>query len=164
MVLGAAPAIVAAWPHDRGNVAGAYTYFNPQTGYEFSGALGFTYSFENTHAQYQNGVDMHFNWGASKFLTKQWQVGLAGYAYQQISCDSGAGNRVGCFEQRVLGIGPQIGYIMPSGKDLQVYFNLKGYGDFAAQNRADGWNVWFTIAISPAPPGLDIAHDANEIT
>jgi hypothetical protein len=56
---------------------------------------------------------MHLDWGASQFLTKQWQVGLVGYWYQQLSCDSGSGDRVGCFKSRVVGIGPQIGYIFP---------------------------------------------------
>ena len=27
-------------------------------------------------AVYKNGIDMHLDWGASQFLTKQWQVGL----------------------------------------------------------------------------------------
>jgi hypothetical protein len=61
--------------HNAVDVGGAYTYFNPQTGYEFSGALGFTYNFENEHTQYQNGVDMHFDWGASRFVTKELQLG-----------------------------------------------------------------------------------------
>jgi hypothetical protein len=33
--------------------------------------LGFTYNFNNTARQYQNGVDMHFDWGSSQFLSKQ---------------------------------------------------------------------------------------------
>ena len=55
---------------------GGYTYFNPATGHEFSGVLGFTYNFKNTATQYQSGVDMHFDWGASQFLSKQVMVGL----------------------------------------------------------------------------------------
>ncbi len=108
---------------------GGYTYFNPQTGHEFSAVLGFTYNFENQSTDYQNGVDMHLDWGASQFLTKQLQLGLVGYAYKQISCDSGAGNRVGCFESQVFGVGPQIGYIIPLGHQ-QAYLNLKGYKEF----------------------------------
>jgi hypothetical protein len=130
-----------------------YTYFNPQTGNEFSATLGFTYNFENTHTQYKNGVDMHLDLGASKFVTKQLQLGAVGYAYQQISCDSGAGNRVGCFESRVFGIGPQLGYIIPLGEHYQGYFNVKGYKEFEAEHRASGWNVWVTFAISPAAHG-----------
>jgi hypothetical protein len=128
-----------------------YTYLNPQTGYEFSGVLGFTYNFENKSTQYQNGVDMHFDWGASKFLTKQVMVGLVGYVYKEIGCDSGSGDRVGCFQSQVVGVGPQIGFIFPVG-NLQGYLNFKGYREFAAENRPDGWNAWVTFVISPAPP------------
>jgi hypothetical protein len=32
----------------------------------------------------QNGVDMHFGWGASQFLTKRFQVGLVCYVYKEI--------------------------------------------------------------------------------
>ena len=71
-----------------------YTYFNPKTGQEFSGVLGFTYNMTNQSTQYQNGVDMHFDWGASQFLTKQFQVGLVGYAYNEVGCDSGSGDRL----------------------------------------------------------------------
>ena len=114
--------------------------------------LGFTYNFENHHTDYQNGIDMHLDWGASKFLTKQLQVGVVGYAYQQITGDSGAGDRVGGFESRVFGVGPQVGYIFPLGNSAQGYLNLKGYWEFGAENRAEGWNTWLTFSISAAPP------------
>ena len=142
---------IGHWALDAG---GGYTYFDPKTGHEFSGMLGFTYNFTNPSTQYQSGVDMHFDWGASQFLTKQWQVGLVGYAYQQLGCDSGSGDRVGCFRSRVLGVGPQVGYIFPVG-DMQGYLNLKAYGEFANENRPAGWNVWLTFNLQPtaaAPP------------
>jgi len=139
--------------HNAIDGGGAYTYFDPKAGHEFSATLGFTYNFENTNTNYQNGIDMHLDWGASQFLTKQWQIGVVGYWYQQLSCDSGSGDRVGCFESRVVGVGPQIGYIIPISKEWQGYVNLKGYGEFAGQNRPDGWNAWLTFAISPAAPG-----------
>jgi hypothetical protein len=136
--------------HNAVDAGGGYTYLNPQTGMEFSSVLGFTYNFENPHTQYQNGVNMHLDMATSRFVTKQLQLGLVGYAYQQISCDSGTGNRLGCFEARVFGAGPQIGYIVPLGTTHQAYFNLKGYKEFSAEHRPEGWNVWFTLAISPA--------------
>jgi hypothetical protein len=138
--------------HNGIDAGGAYTYFNPASGREFSAALGFTYNFENDHTQYKNGVDMHLDMAASQFLTKQTHVGLVGYVYQQLSCDSGAGDRVGCFESRVFGVGPQIGHIIPLGTTHQGYLNLKGYKEFGAEHRADGWNVWLTFVISPAAP------------
>lgn len=138
--------------HGAIDFGGGYTYFNPQTGHEFSAVLGFTMNLENTSTQYQNGFDMHLDWAASQFLTKQWQVGVVGYIYDQLSCDSGSGDRVGCFESRVLGAGPQIGYIFPIDNERQGYVNVKGYGEFDAANRPSGWNVWLTFAITPAAP------------
>ncbi len=133
-------------------IGGAYTYLDPHTGSEFSATLGFTYNFENQHTLYRNGVDMHLDVGASRFVTKELQLGWVGYAYQQLSCDTGAGNRVGCFKSRLFGVGPQIGYVAPLGTTHQAYFNLKGYKEFEAEHRPEGWNVWFTLAISPAAP------------
>ena len=37
-----------------------YTHLNPMTGIEFSGVGGFTYNFENTATQYQNGNRLPF--------------------------------------------------------------------------------------------------------
>jgi hypothetical protein len=110
--------------HSAVDAGGGYTYFNRQTGWEFSSVLGFTFNFENEHTDYQNGVDMHLDLSASRFVTKQLQLGVVGYAYRQISCDSGGGDLVGCFESQVFGIGPQIGYIIPMG-DLQGYLNIR---------------------------------------
>ena len=106
--------------HGAIDAGGGYTYFNPATGHEFSGVLGFTYNFINTSTQYQNGVDMHFDWGASQFLTKQVQVGLVGYVYKEIGCDSGSGDRVGCFQSQVFGVGPQFGYVFPLSQTFKV--------------------------------------------
>ena len=110
---------------------GGYTYLNPATGREFSGVAGFTYNFKNQDTQYQNGIDFHFDWGASQFISKQAFVGLVGYAYQQVTNDSGQPPVLGGMRSRVLGVGPQIGYIFPIG-NMHGYLNLKVYGEFDA--------------------------------
>ena len=137
--------------HGAVDAGGGYTYFNPGTGHEFSAVLGFTYNFENQATQYQNGIDMHLDLGASQFVSKQVLVGAVGYVYDQLSCDSGAGDRVGCFESRVAGIGPQIGYIFPIG-GMQGYLNFKGYEEFDSSDRPKGWNAWVTFVLTPATP------------
>ena len=136
--------------HGAIDAGGGYTYLNLQTGHEFSGVLGFTYNFTNQSTQYQNGVDMHFDWAASQFLTKQFQVGVVGYVYKEVGCDSGSGDRVGCFPSQVVGAGPQLGFIIPLTTETQGYLNLKSYWEFANQNRPAGWNGWVTFVISPA--------------
>jgi hypothetical protein len=137
--------------HGAIDAGGGYTYLNPATGNEFSGVAGFTYNFKNPDTQYRSGVDFHFDWGASHFLSKQVFVGLVGYAYQQLTDDSGQNPVLGGFRSRVLGVGPQIGYIFLIG-DMQGFLGLKGYGEFDAANRPSGWNTWLTFAISPAAP------------
>jgi hypothetical protein len=137
--------------HGAIDLGGGYTYLNPMTGDEFSGVAGFTYNFKNPDTQYRNGIDLHFDWGAAHFLTKQLFVGLAGYAYQQITDDSGQNPILGGFRSRVLGVGPQIGYAFPVA-DMQGFVGLRAYGDFDAANRAPGWSTWLTFAISPEAP------------
>jgi hypothetical protein len=138
------------WSVDGG---AGYTYFNPQTGHEFSVVTGLTYNFVNPYLDYQNGIDWHLDWGASQFLSKQILVGAVGYFYEQITGDHGAGATFGDFKSRVAGVGPQIGFLFPVG-DMQGYLNLKAYWEFDAANRADGWNAWVTFALTPkaGPP------------
>jgi hypothetical protein len=128
-----------------------YTYFDEKTGHEFSVVTGLTYNLVNPSTNYQNGIDWHVDWGASQFLTKTWQVGAVGYFYQQLTADSGCAPILCPFKSRIAGIGPQMGFIFPAGK-MQGYLNLKGYREFAAENRASGWNAWVTLAFSPKPP------------
>jgi hypothetical protein len=107
---------------------------------------------------------MHLDWATSKFVTKQLQLGIVGYAYKQLSCDSGSGDRVGCFESQVFSIGPQIGYIIPLSTELQGYLNLKGYKEFGAEHRPEGWNVWLTFVVSPAEKSATEAKPKPRIT
>ena len=73
-------------------------------------------------------------------------MGLVGYFYNQLGGDSGAGARLGDFKSRVAGIGPQWGHFFKVGEKLW-YVNLKGYDEFEAKNRPEGWNMWLTLAI-----------------
>lgn len=129
-----------------------YTYLDPKSGHEFSVAGGFTYSGMNNALQYQNGIDFHLDWGASQLVSKTVHVGLAGYYFQQITGDTGAGATLGDFKGRVVGIGPQVGFILPLSKDYQGYLNVKAYKDFAAQNRPEGYTAWVTFSLSNAAP------------
>lgn len=131
------------WALDAG---GGYTYFDSKAGHEFSATLGFTYNFENPDTHYKNGIDGHLDWAASQFLSEQLQAGVGGYFYQQLTGDSGAGASLGDFKSRVYAVGPQIGYFFPVG-GRQWYLNLKGYYEFDARNRPEGWNTWVTLVI-----------------
>jgi len=142
--------------HGAIDAGGGYTYFDQKTGHEFSFVTGFTYNLTNTATDYQNGIDWHLDWGASQFLTKQLQVGLVGYFYQQITADRGCLPALCPFESQVIAVGPQIGYIFPVA-GMQGYINLKAYGEFDGHDRPSGWNAWLTLVLSPAPPAAENA-------
>ncbi len=139
---------IGHWSLDAG---GGYTYFDTAKGHEFSAVLGFTENFENPDTNYKSGVDGHLDWAASQFLSEQLHVGLVGYVYHQVTGDSGSGAKLGDFKSQVSAVGPQAGYFFQVG-DQKWYANLKGYYEFDAQNRPDGWNVWLALVI-PLGPG-----------
>ncbi len=128
-----------------------YTYFDEKAGHEFSAVAGLTGNFENHSTNYTNGLDFHLDWAAAQFLSKQAFVGLVGYVYDQLTPDQGCHPIICPFESRVIGVGPQLGYLFPVG-NMQGYLNLKGYGEFDNNARPDGFNLWLTFSLSPAPP------------
>jgi hypothetical protein len=127
-----------------------YTYFDPTKGHEFSVVGGLTYNFKNPDTDYRNGLDLHIDAAAAQFLSKQFFVGVVGYAYQQLTADSGQLAILGDFKSRVFGIGPQAGYLFPAANGMQGFLGVKGYYEFEAENRPEGWNVWLTLAFTPA--------------
>ena len=138
------------WSLDGG---GGYTYLDQKSGREISAVLGFTENFKNHDTDYKNGTSGHLDWAASQFFSEQLHVGLVGYFYRQLSGDSGAGATLGDFKSQVSAIGPQAGYFFKVGEQ-KWYANLKGYYEFDARNRPEGWNVWLTLAI-PLGSGKD---------
>jgi hypothetical protein len=135
------------WSLDSG---GGYTYLDQKKGHEASVVAGLTYNFENPDTDYQNGVDSHLDWGVSQFLSEKVHVGLVGYVYYQLSGDSGSGARLGDFKARVYGIGPQVGFLFLLG-GRQAYLNIKGYHEFDASKRLEGWNTWLTFVLPLGP-------------
>jgi hypothetical protein len=131
---GASPLGTDHWSLDGG---GGYTYLDYPTGREFSAVLGFTYNFRNPDTDYRNGLSAHLDWAASQFISRQWNVGVVGYFYGQLAADSGPGES----KSRVSAIGPQLGYRLE-----RWYLNLKGYYEWNARNRPEGWNAWLTLA------------------
>jgi len=86
----------------------------------FPTSAAFTYNFKNTATQTQNGIDFHFDWGASHFLSKQLFVGMVGYAYQQVTDDIGAAPFLNGFKSRVFGIGPNSAICSPSAHPDEI--------------------------------------------
>jgi hypothetical protein len=129
-----------------------YTYLDPHTGHELSAVAGFTYNGMNEALQYRNGIDFHFDWAVSQFVSKSVLVGIAGYVYQQVTGDSGAGAKLGDFKGRSVGIGPQIGFFFPAFEGYTGYLNIRGYWDVATENRPTTQVAMVTLSFAPSAP------------
>jgi hypothetical protein len=162
MVYGSGDAPVGAYnPKDLANVGighgaadlgGGYTYLDPTKGHEFTAVAGFTFNLENPQTHYTNGIDFHLDWAASQFLSEHWLVGVVGFVYDQVSGDSGSGDRVGSFESQVAAVGPQVGYLFAvAGRP--AYINARGYWEFSAQHRVEGSAFIATLSF-PLGPSL----------
>ena len=138
---------IGHWAVDGGV---GYTFAN-DAGLELSVTAGVTYNFVNPYTQYQSGVDGHIDWGASVALNEALYVGAVGYFYDQLGPDSGPGARLGAFQSKVTAVGPQIGCAIDLGV-VHVDLNLRGYREFDAQNRPEGWNLWLTLSLSKFRP------------
>lgn len=125
-----------------------YTYL-ASSGFEFSVTGGFTYNFINPQTRYQSGVDAHIDFGTSYSFNDSLYAGAVAYIYKQVSADTGGSPRLGGFQSSVAGAGPQIGWSFAAG-DLAFDVNVRGYKEFAAQNRPEGWNAYLTLSIGAA--------------
>jgi hypothetical protein len=136
---------IGHWALDAGL---GYTFL-PPGGFEVSLVAGMTYNFVNPSTNYQSGMDGHIELATSYALSEQAYVGLVGYFYNQVSPDTGGPALLGGFRSRVAGAGPQAGWSFTAGP-VAVDVNLRGYKEFAAQNRPEGWNAWLTVSLSAA--------------
>lgn len=125
-----------------------YTYLAP-SGFEFSATAGLTYNFVNPQTSYQSGMDGHVDFGMSYSFTESLYAGAVAYLYKQVSPDTGGSSRLGDFRSSVAGVGPQIGWSFTGG-GLAFDVNLRGYKEFAAQNRPEGWNAYLALSIGAA--------------
>lgn len=74
-------------------------------------------------------------------------------SYQQITDDAGQPAVLGSFQRAFSASGRS--YISPIGS-RQAFLGLRGHGEFAADNRASGWNTRLTFSISEAVPASTV--------
>lgn len=113
------------------------TYFDPQTGWDFSVAAAYVVNFENKATRYDSGDVFHIDVAVGKQVTPWLKLGVVGYAMEQVTADTGSGAILGSFEARVFGVGPAASVNMKVG---DTTFNLlaKYYHEFGARNTFEG--------------------------
>jgi hypothetical protein len=134
-----------AFNHWGADINAAVTWLDPTVGLDLSAAVGMTFNAENPATDYRTGNEFHFEWAAVQHFNEQFDAGLVGYYYDQVSGDSGAGARSD-FEGRVAAIGATVGWNFKAG-DLPVSTRIKYFHEFDTQNRAGGDAVYLTVSV-----------------
>ena len=80
------------------DTVGAVTWFNPDSGREFSAAAGLMVNTENSATNYRTGNEFHLDAAFNQFLSPGVAVGLRGYYYNQVTADSGTGATLGAYK------------------------------------------------------------------
>lgn len=122
------------------------TWMDPETGRHASLFAGYTVNAENPSTHYVSGQEFHADFVFAQHLPHGLVAGIAGYAVQQTTPDSGSGANLGAFKGRVIGLGPLAGVTVPIFK-MPISFSFKYEFEFAAQNRSTGNELWLTAAL-----------------
>lgn len=131
----------------------AVTWLDPKIGFELSVATGVTLNFENPDTNYKSGTDFHVEFAAVQHFSPKFSMGLAGYHYQQLTGDSGAGALLGDFKGRVSALGPVVNYTFQLGP-LPIATKLNWFHEFNELNRLKGdvGLLSITIPLGGPPP------------
>ena len=137
----------------------AVTWLDPNIGFEVSVAPGFTFNWENPDTDYKTGTEFHVEFALLQHFSQRFAVGVAGFHYQQVTGDSGAGAGLGNFKGRVTALGPVATYNFNLGK-IPVSTQLTWMHDFNVDNRLEGDLSMLTISFplsgsAPAPVSLE---------
>ncbi len=135
---------VNRWAFDA---TGATTWMDPQRGHEVSVAAGFTFNGENPDTKYRTGTEFHAEFAIMQHVSEAFAFGIAGYHYQQVTGDSGAGATLGAFKGRVTALGPNVVYNLKLGA-TPIATQLRWYHEFNVKNRVQGDAVLFSVSIA----------------
>lgn len=134
-----------AFHHWGADLSAAVTWLDPTIGLDLSAVIGMTFNAENPATDYRTGNEFHFEWAAVKHFNEQFDAGLVGYYYNQVTGDGGDG-AFGDFKGRVAAIGATIGWNFKAG-ELPISARIKYFHEFGAKNRAEGDAVFLTISM-----------------
>jgi hypothetical protein len=118
----------------------AGTYYNPETGFQVTGAAVYSVNGENSATDYTTGNILNLEGSITKNF-RALGVGGVGYAMIQTTGDSGSGAKLGSFESKVYGAGPIVTYTLGAGTPTPLTLLAKWYAEFDAENTFEGNTV-----------------------
>lgn len=141
------------WAND---MSAAVTWHDDQSGWDLSAKSGFTLNGENPATDYRTGTEWHLEAAVDKVLSPAWSIGAQAYHFDQLTNDSGSGNKVGPFKGRVTGVGGSIAYNFKVMGKIPISLRFHGTTEFDAVNRLEGHSFWLDLSMPlhvRMPPG-----------
>jgi hypothetical protein len=111
----------------------------PVENIEISSKIAYIINTENSATHYKSGQEFIADYNIGYNIDKQWQIGLNGYIYKQLTDDEQHGESVAPNGNRgqVLAVGPSVKYQSPG-----IGFVLKWQHETKVENRAEGDRLW----------------------
>jgi len=122
-------------------------YTNEKSGFNFATYAGFSFSTENNATNYKNGVVFHLDTSVQQLLPLGpgfLGLGLEAFYREQITGDSGRGAMLGDFEDRTVGLGPVLSYVLPV-HDSNLVAEVRWLTQVDAHNMLKGDYFWFKL-------------------
>ena len=119
-------------------------YSNTKTGLNAAIHGGYAMNTENNDTGYDSGDYLHLDASVQQIFplgSGFANVGVEGWYFEQVTCDSGAGATLGCFKGRTAGVGPVLGYIQPIGQQ-RLILEVKWLPELDTKNRLQGDYLW----------------------
>jgi len=122
----------------------AFTYLNPDSGFELTAAPGITVNGKNLDTDYRSGDEFHVEMAAMQHLSEKYAIGIIGYHYEQLDNDSGSAPDG--FKGRVTAIGPALNFNFKVG-EVPVYGKAKYLIESNVKNRMEGDAAFLQFSI-----------------
>jgi hypothetical protein len=141
------------WAED---VSFAVTWHDDKSGWDASGKAGVTFNGVNGSTDYETGTEAHYEASLEKILSKAFSVGLQAYRFDQLTGDTGPGNRIGPFKGEVTGVGGTAAWNFKLG-ERPATLRIRGFREFDAVNRLEGSSFFVDLSfpikvVMPAVP------------
>ncbi|MDT4792043.1 putative MetA-pathway of phenol degradation [compost metagenome] len=105
---------------------------------EVSAKLIYLINGENSDTNYRSGHEFNADYNIAYNITREWQLGLNGYLYKQLSDDEQHGETYGDGNRgQVVAFGPSVKYQTP-----EIGFVMKWQHEELVENRASGDRFW----------------------
>lgn len=128
------------------NIAGITWWIDEKKDWCLSVLARYEKHYTKKDTDFRNGDDLSFEWSLSKNITKEWEIGLVGYDWMQVTDDKGRdelGRSADLYDRdEVHALGLEAQY---TNFEQGWQIALRGMRDYKTESRNEAWNTTLTF-------------------